>query len=370
VSDLLTDALVYVGRGLSCIPVTATKKPVRRIRWSRFTKRLPTEDEVRGWFARGKVFGIAVICGPISGGLAIRDFDDEDGYEAWKVANPALADTLPTVSTFRGYHVWCRSDHPHIVDLGDGEFRGAGYTIAPHSQHQSGHLYEWINPLPDGPLPMVKHQIFVGELLQNAIGSLSGNGSVTSFPPTGSVTSFISATLPQRRGQRHNCLFRLARGLKFNCGMANATNDALREIATQWHQLALPVIGTKDFAPSWREFRRAFKRAVRPVGMSIVDAAAECVDPENLPPVAYKYRAESMRKLIAICYALASSDPDGGFFFSCHDAAPRIGVKQPMAVWRLYRRLEDDGVIALTERGRAGRKGTGRANRYRWIGGT
>ena len=106
------------------------------------------------------------------GDLASRDFDDLPSYTRWADENPILARDLPTMATKCGRHVYFRADPNNVADVrerirkpdgtgaincGDGELRaGAGcYSVVPPSRHPSGHVYQFLNPLPNGPLPTV-----------------------------------------------------------------------------------------------------------------------------------------------------------------------------------------------------------------------
>jgi hypothetical protein len=175
--------------------------------------------------------------------------------------------------------------------------------------------------------------------------------------------SILQSTLPIKSGERNDAIMKLARGIKFNAGMKDEKIDRLREIVRQWHTRALPVIDTKSFTETWRDFLHAFETAKHPLGRSVVDVAAARVEPESIPEIAADYDDEPTRKLIALCAALATVNGGERFFLSSHDAAPRIGVKQ-MACWRILRMLCRDGVIECLERGNERR-----ATRYRWIGG-
>src|SRR5690349_7011301 len=73
-------AVRYVEAGLSVIPIDAydgSKSPdPRRIKsWKVYQFRLPSIDELRAWYECGGPFGLAVICGAVSGGLEIIDLD-------------------------------------------------------------------------------------------------------------------------------------------------------------------------------------------------------------------------------------------------------------------------------------------------------
>ena len=368
-NPLLNDALLYLRRGISVIPVNRRKKPAIR-KWKPYTERLPTEAEIRDWLSRPDVVGIAVIAGPVSGGLAIRDFDTAGGYETWARANSALAKQLPTVRTGRGYHVWFRSDLNKNKKLGDGDFRGAGYSVAPHSLHPSGGRYVWVIPLADGPLPFVAHAIFTGPIEAEkteiaeaivSVGSAISADSVASALSAQDPDSLILSTLPKKLRERNGCLLNLARGMKFNLGMGEFPIEKLRPFVQQWHQLALPVIGTKPFVETWADFLHAFKGAKYPLGTDAVDEAARHVDAENLPAFTDKYDEIGTKILVALCFEMAKRN--GGYFFlSTHDAAPRVRLT-PGEVWRRFRMLEDEGLIKVVERGNRRR-----ATRYRWNG--
>ena len=236
---LLDDALRYAECGISCIPIARNKKPP--IKWNEYQTRRPTETELRAFFAMDGITGVAPIAGSVSGGLSIRDFDSRESYESFKDNNPALAFDLPTVRTYRGFHVWCRSDCHRIIKLDDGEFRGKGYTLAPHSIHPNGARYEWINPLRSGRLPEVDSKVFVGD--KDVTECTEAISSVVSVPSVVSVTSpdplsvtlsdpdsIIKSTQPTKPGERNSCIMNLARGLKFNAGLADADGDTLRAL--------------------------------------------------------------------------------------------------------------------------------------------
>jgi P4 family phage/plasmid primase-like protien len=61
--------------GVSVIPVldNATKKPA--IRWAEYQARIPELGEVDQWWGNGRQYGIAVICGAISGNLEMTEVE-------------------------------------------------------------------------------------------------------------------------------------------------------------------------------------------------------------------------------------------------------------------------------------------------------
>jgi hypothetical protein len=90
----------------------------------------------------------------VSGGLAVRDFDQADAYQKWAAEYPDEAKRLPTVQTARGFHVYGRSNKRLFVKLADGELHihSGHYVVLPPSLHPNGKLYRWVNPLPEGDL--------------------------------------------------------------------------------------------------------------------------------------------------------------------------------------------------------------------------
>jgi hypothetical protein len=163
---LCAAALAYRRAGCSLIPIAAdgTKRPAAWLlprvwdhseqrwkpTWKPFQRRLPTEAELRYWFAQEPV-GLAVIGGQISGGLEILDFDAAEVFEPWSALvdelAPGLLEPLPLVQTpTHGRHVYYRcsfiernqklAQRPNAEGRPEVmiETRGiGGYAIAPPS---------------------------------------------------------------------------------------------------------------------------------------------------------------------------------------------------------------------------------------------
>jgi hypothetical protein len=75
------------------------------------------------------------------------------------------------------------------------------------------------------------------------------------------------STLPAQAGQRNRCLFELARYLRGR--IPQATREELRALVMTWHDLALPVIGTKDFAITWADFLNGWAKVQKPFGSTM-----------------------------------------------------------------------------------------------------
>jgi hypothetical protein len=167
----------YCQAGLSVVPIKldGSKRPDLPS-WDEYQGRLPTEAELRRWFARAQPPGVGVVCGKVSGGLELLDFDLNADvlFPRWlalvDAERPGLAARLCVVRTPRrpaGYHVRYRVanlDVPgndklaerHIDDPKTGkrvkatlvETRGeGGQALAPGCPsecHPAGGVYEHI----------------------------------------------------------------------------------------------------------------------------------------------------------------------------------------------------------------------------------
>lgn len=63
----------WQSNGVSVVPVAANKKAA--IRWKEFTARCPNLDELQDWWGNGHPWGIAIICGAVSGGLEMTEIE-------------------------------------------------------------------------------------------------------------------------------------------------------------------------------------------------------------------------------------------------------------------------------------------------------
>jgi putative DNA primase/helicase len=123
---LLSLAKDLVSAGLSFVPVRVdgSKQPAWDVlplvyderegrdkpKWDPFKQRLPTDAELHRWFA-GPPRGLGIICGGISGGLELLDFDVQADviFPRWcelvEAAAPGLVNRLCVAKTPNGYHV-------------------------------------------------------------------------------------------------------------------------------------------------------------------------------------------------------------------------------------------------------------------------
>jgi hypothetical protein len=370
--DLLTAALHYRRRGWSVVPVHGKKG---RFAWKQFQKQAASPALVRDWFC-GRfdgITGVGVICGPVSGGLTCRDFDDAGAYRSWADSHPDLAATLPTAQTLRGCHVYFVSDAKAITPLGDGELRGKGLCLAPPSRHPSGTVYQWLIPPPEGALPRLA-PAEVGLATQQAQQTQQNTAGTTTLLVSavlqdGVVQSAIAATQPTGPGQRNRRLFDLARRLNAIPALASAELSALRPIVAEWHRQALPAITTKGFTESWGDFVVTWGRVRTAADEGAVEAAFKrAVAGEPPAMAAALYDEPRVLLLTSLCRELQRGVGEGPFFLDCRTAGRQVGCNHTTA-WRLLSVVfVADGILKPGEKGTRGTQGTRLANEYRYVG--
>lgn len=168
-----------------------------------------------------------------------------------------------------------------------------------------------------------------------------------------------SHTIPTAESQRNKRLFELVRYLKGK--MPSAPLVELRIIVREWHRLALPVIGTKDFGITWADFLRGWEKVCFPAGETLAAVLKDVDDdllPDGIEALMYGDHGKTLAK---ICLRLASHHGPEPFFISARQAGKLLNIHFTDAS-KLLSALVADGVIKLVERG-AGK----RASRYRWI---
>ena len=172
-NPMLKAALAYRRAGFSLIPVSRRSKvpagsllpqvadPTRpkgmRGTWKPFQKQLPTEEMIRGWFSASgsnSSYNIALICGAVSGGLVVLDFDEDASahFANWAEQVGPLVQRLTIARSSRGLHVYFRCKDPGkscvLAASESGQVfiearAGGGMITAPPSVHNSGAVYRW-----------------------------------------------------------------------------------------------------------------------------------------------------------------------------------------------------------------------------------
>ena len=70
--------------GISVIAVKADGTKAPALGWKEFQERLPTSHEIEAWYQENRSRGVAFICGSVSGGLEVLDFDAPEMFDAFR----------------------------------------------------------------------------------------------------------------------------------------------------------------------------------------------------------------------------------------------------------------------------------------------
>jgi hypothetical protein len=114
---VLDYARKYVAAGLSVIPVRAdgSKAPaLAKGEVEQYRERFAKDEELVAWFTPPRAVGLAVVCGAISGNLAVLDFESQFAWDRWfermnTAGRTRLFANCPIVRTPKGgRHLYCR----------------------------------------------------------------------------------------------------------------------------------------------------------------------------------------------------------------------------------------------------------------------
>jgi len=227
-------------------------------------------------------------------------------------------------------------------------------------------------PLPIGTLPEVAAEVFVPEDVVAAAPTVApAPAAVATVVPStdlyhsitlqllSSCVTFedFSKFLPTKPRERNGHLFDLARYLKSI--MPNATLSELEPIVRAWHAAALPVIKTKEWETSWKEFWyiwHILRHAFFGRRTEIVNTA------QGFDPLGFKGAKASIARL---CVALQSHHgPGNSWPLSSRLAGEAADVHYVHAA-RILKTLQADGVLEMAQE--AGSYREGRAAEYRLI---
>jgi putative DNA primase/helicase len=148
-SEFLRIATTYLNYGLSVIPLqTNSKQPA--CPWATYQQRKPTIEELRELLKDDQDYGIAIVCGEVSG-IVVLDIDNLDKFMSTYYKPPKVFPDTLFVRTRKGWHVYFRYPNGKDVRRVDRieqwgcELRGNGcYVVAPPTIID-GHQYTWKN---------------------------------------------------------------------------------------------------------------------------------------------------------------------------------------------------------------------------------
>jgi hypothetical protein len=375
--------------------------------WTRYQSERPTEATLRKWFSGSSKYGLAVVLGPVSDNLACRDFDDANSYRHWAQKCPSLAESLPTVVTGRGHHVYFRSPvRPEVIWSRLGQERRAGgalnlhggelrfdkgcYCVAPPSIHETGHQYRWlrepfngvpiIDPFDAGFLTpdslLAKCDIETeetGETVEakETVGDnkrLTEIGGDEEFLET--VEEIIFRCRVNGPGQRHRVGFDLMRELKALPYFAVRTSvqaaDKLEAIITVWFETwASAMSGQHRVEDTIEELFDAYDRVRFAKGDDIVRVCFDLAKAKKLPDAAAIFSSQDVRLLVGLCRELQIANGGRSFILSSRNAGELFEVK-PFTALRWLKHLVRRQILELVREGTQGPNG--RAHEYRFLG--
>jgi DNA-binding transcriptional regulator YiaG len=249
--DLFKWADYYLSLGFSVIPIKEGKLPA--VAWKEFQTRRPTRQELMKWFF-GTGWGMAIVCGNVSGNLVRLDFDDPSDYSS------GICAKLP-YPTFRsqrqggGYGVLFRSTSP-IPLLPQKTFAGypkleargeGGITVVPPTPG-----YEWLPSSPPDSIPTIDGPALLKDLFKFDLSNRDKLAKSVETSASDELSLLLQATT---EGERSNNLVKIA-------GMLRARGiplDTALQVMEHNFEEHWPHDGM-DWDEAKRTFEGAFKR--------------------------------------------------------------------------------------------------------------
>jgi hypothetical protein len=153
------------------------------------------------------------------------------------------------------------------------------------------------------------------------------------------VGGVIGGTLPTGWGQRHSCLFVLARRLKALPQFTTASAEELLPIVSEWYRLALPHIRTKDWRVTWADFADGWRRVRSPGEGAILTGIRGWVA---------SHTDDALLRLELAAEALHARQDGQPFYLACRTAGDLIGTSRTTAA-KLLKRLIAAGVLGIVK---------------------
>lgn len=253
------------GLGLSVFPLApGSKRPL--VKWQEYEIRHPTDEEVASWWGGegSKNNNIAVVCGHVSGGLVIQDFESEAAYRQFYVDSRQIEGATTVVRTpHGGVHVWLRelsevprrsiriSEDPPLDLLGEGGYAVAPWSVIDHSKCDGcGQTEESsYSPISVGLSVLEVEDVF-GSTLRRAkeVGwKVRGSRRFDVEEVVGGV----------EEGQRNESAFRYARHLLFTVRLDPAA--AFFELQ-RWNRQNRPPLAEKELRTVFESARHYHRR--------------------------------------------------------------------------------------------------------------
>jgi len=396
------------------IPADAETKKAA-VPWKKYQAERPSEDQTIEWFGGGQYDALAVVGGAVSDHLVVLDFDSPETWEWWNKNHTDKG--LPTEASTRGGHVFmrwpnCVSQTPKDQDV---ELRsralitlvspspGKHWLVTPNGQiplfnpftlgleafgicekfsanlekietqsvarsaapgatlassfamTQSSHLTE------EGQKKDRREKEMASAVVCTHLETSSVKLSELDAKTRRDIEHAISSTLPQGPQQRNKAIFRLCQSLKGIAALRDHPARHLREIVQEWHRRALPVIDTKDFDETWKDFVHGWPRVKWPKGVVLGLALAKALEDTTNPAEASIYTDPRNQLLVRVCWQLQQMCGDSPFFLSCRNAGRIMELSHVEGSKRLEM-LCADGILEVVEH-----YTNNKATRYRCI---
>ena len=225
-------AAAWHSAGVSTIPIrtNGTKRPV--VEWAEYQARIPGLGDLERWWGNGHEYGLAVICGAVSGNLEMTEL------EGSVALNADLMETIDRIASERGmtyiweglrqsYSEWTPSGGIHLLyrvsdhlvpgnekiarDV-DGKVRAetrgeGGYVIvAPTSGlcHPSGESWDFLGESVPGVIPTVtwEERQALHEILRLALDEAPAPSKALVVPPQVATDRAVVGPRPEGAGDR------------------------------------------------------------------------------------------------------------------------------------------------------------------------
>lgn len=385
----LSEALEWLDSGVSVFSLPPGQKRASGKSWGQWRSERPSQYDLLEMFKSGG--NLAIVTGPASGGLCVRDFDTVEAYEHFRAANPDLALALPTVRTKRGYHVYFRvkdsvreryrADVKRIGKNGEeGELRLRHYVVAPPSTVED-FKYEWLIPWTDWPPFIDPVHYGLDRRMQHkqtqedscyyspqkspsvsiASARVQSSATLKQWNPLTidlaklperlqeRVTDLIDLTLPPQFGTRNHQVFEFCRAMHSITEFEGYPATAFVEILRIWHRKALPKIRTKDFSTTKHDFLIGWPNVKYPFGLTMQLALREAR--RMATPKCAKDHAGNRKKVNLIKLFRALSQEREEFFVSVRTIENLFKVDISTAS-RWLRGFQLEGILELIQKGR------------------
>ncbi len=309
----------------------------------------------------------------------------------------ALSEFAPVQRTSRGAHVMFRLPAGMTVTNRTGVEIAAGVTVdirAAGSQivvspsvSWSGATYEWELQLPEriDELPMCPDHVLKAVCLPTNM--ISGTSEVSVFQDVSEtsdvlvvdvevvrekraseIQTAILATQPKKVGQRIKMIFQYARRLGVFFGR-NAKPSKLKPEFRRWWNLAVDVIGTKEWDASWASFLASWRDMKYVYGEGLDQLAKRAIaNPDPMAIYAHEecgFENKGSLDLLALCCEMGIVYRGNPFHLSCGLAGKLVGVSADHA-HKLLKAFCVMEVLREVEKGE--QKPGGRATTYQFIG--